>query len=586
MKKVRKHLLFPFTLLLLVAAIGYFGWVALQLDNYKTLVTEQIEKATGRHLTIRGHIEMTFGEHPTLSFTDIALTNASWSKTPTALIATRLSIQFDLKALLHRQLRLETITLDNAKMLLERNPQGVSNWQFTFPPTTKTPFFTISRPLQINIILNNYQVNIRHSDRSLVHIMLKKAKINLNGETRNLNVQTQGLANNIAFQTKTQIIYPLIIKKGIYNIKSTTTVNTNQLTLTGTYNNTTPDHQANFKINAQGKNFADLLGLFGVHYLPTDHYQLQTDVQVNKRLLQFNNMNAQMLEGNITGHVYIDFRPVIPLYDFDLIGKKLDAGTGMKALGLSKKFDEGTLYLHYQIKTSGYHIDDFLSHQNGTITLSLSNTYYSNPSLAVYTQKLFQLLSGGSSSQAVNFHCFVTRLICTEGLCKIKGLAFNTPGANVVGKGLVNMQDHSMRLLIIPISKVINLNPLALPMVVSGPFNNPSVSPATKALTKQLLGDLFNVVTGQSIINFLTAGLTPAASPNDPSFKACLGTLSNFKQANKMSLTNKLVDVIYSLNPLNCKNIYGPLGRKCSPIPEKNLKSELICPPGMVKKKG
>lgn len=561
-KGLRRLIIFFIFFIPLTVCLSYFGWLALQLDNYKHVVAQAIEKQTGRQLTIHGHLGLVFSWHPTVSATDVTFNNASWSKTPTAAKINKLTIQFDLKALFHQQLKIEHMSIDTAQFLFERNTKNVSNWHFDTPSATDAAFVTFSRPFDFDLDLTKVTITIRHADKTTEDIYVAKANFILNGPANTIKLTANGIANHSPFKTTTTIIYPEDRVKGRYQIKMFLDAMDNHLELQGTFTRGRRTRQDNFQLYVTGKNFADIIGLFGTPYLKTGNFTLKTNLRINGEQFQFTNIVANMLGGQITGTFGADISGLLPKYNFDLIGKGLEAGSTMQALELSDHFKNGRMYIHYQVNTIGFTEQSLLGNQTGTITLGLNHTYYHSRGLRIYTQKLFQLLSGGSSQRGVDFDCLVMRLNCTTGNCVIKGFAFNTAGANVVGKGSINLANNTLNVLIIPVSKIVNLNPLAIPMNVTGPIQNPNVSPAPVVLTKQLLGDLFNVITGKTVVNLISAGLSPTLS-SDQGIKSCLNTLSDFKKESK-SLPQKALRFISQLNPFACKNIYGPLGRQCN----------------------
>ena len=117
--------------LLAVAAVGlvvaaqYVDWNA-----YRPKLTRLVKDATGRELTINGDLELQLWPTPRLSADGLSLANApSGSQTP-MIEAQSLVLTIVPRALLAREVRLRSISLGQAKLLLESDAQGRGNWEF------------------------------------------------------------------------------------------------------------------------------------------------------------------------------------------------------------------------------------------------------------------------------------------------------------------------------------------------------------------------------------------------------------------------------------------------------------------------
>jgi uncharacterized protein involved in outer membrane biogenesis len=118
--------------LVVVAAGGGLAYVSLVLlepERVKPLLAEQIEKATGRTLTIEGELEPTLSLTPTLTASQISLSNADWGKADYFVKAEQLNISFSLIPLLLGNTTIDAISITGAEVWLEQKG-GKSNWEF------------------------------------------------------------------------------------------------------------------------------------------------------------------------------------------------------------------------------------------------------------------------------------------------------------------------------------------------------------------------------------------------------------------------------------------------------------------------
>ncbi len=112
-------------LLLFVAAL-----FIIPTERIARIATDQFTAATGRALTISGDVRPTL--YPVLGVrTDgVELANADWSQTGPMLTADRLSVGVQLMPLLSGHVEVEEIVVEGARVSLERNVDGQSNWVF------------------------------------------------------------------------------------------------------------------------------------------------------------------------------------------------------------------------------------------------------------------------------------------------------------------------------------------------------------------------------------------------------------------------------------------------------------------------
>ncbi len=84
-------------------------------------------------------------------------------------------------------------------------------------------------------------------------------------------------------------------------------------------------------------------------------------------------------------------------------------------------------------------------------------------------------LLGGDKQ--VPIRCMVANFKAVEGDFKVQDLVLDTPKVNITGEGGVNFADESLHLRLVSQSTGFSLASLRGPMVVTGPFKNPSVHP-------------------------------------------------------------------------------------------------------------
>ncbi len=117
-------------LLVAVVVAGVAILKSLDLNQYRDLIAQKIEGATGRKVVIGGPIDLEISLSPALALSDVSLANAPWATEPQMLAVKRFEAKVALLPLLSKQVRIERIVLSGADIRLETDANGVGNWVF------------------------------------------------------------------------------------------------------------------------------------------------------------------------------------------------------------------------------------------------------------------------------------------------------------------------------------------------------------------------------------------------------------------------------------------------------------------------
>lgn len=117
-----------FAIILIIVA----GLVALPFivdpNDYKDEISTQVEKVTGRNLTLQGDIELSVFPWIALELGPLSLSNAEGFKADSFAKVEQAEIRIKLMPLLKKQLEMDTVVLDGLVLNLETNKQGQTNW--------------------------------------------------------------------------------------------------------------------------------------------------------------------------------------------------------------------------------------------------------------------------------------------------------------------------------------------------------------------------------------------------------------------------------------------------------------------------
>jgi len=128
-------------LVALVAVLAVVGVVLLKrtdFNQYRGLIAEQVELATGRKLVIAGELNLAVSLTPTVEVADVTFANAPWGSRPEMLKLQRLEAEMELLPLLTGDVKVHRIVLVGADIMLETDSKGQGNWIFAKGAETAT----------------------------------------------------------------------------------------------------------------------------------------------------------------------------------------------------------------------------------------------------------------------------------------------------------------------------------------------------------------------------------------------------------------------------------------------------------------
>jgi uncharacterized protein involved in outer membrane biogenesis len=117
----------------IVAALGAATAVlsTMGFDRYRAFVADQVEAATGRKVTITGHLRLSLFPIPAFKIKDVSLANAPWGSRPEMATFGTLSAQVELLPLVFGgKVHIAHLSLKNVDLLLETDGKGRANWEF------------------------------------------------------------------------------------------------------------------------------------------------------------------------------------------------------------------------------------------------------------------------------------------------------------------------------------------------------------------------------------------------------------------------------------------------------------------------
>ncbi|MGE0152484.1 MAG: AsmA family protein [Reyranellaceae bacterium] len=277
---------------LVVLVGGALAFVATQdFSKYQGVLTEEVRKATGRDLVIKGPLDVSIGLSPAVTVSDVTFQNASWGSRPEMAKIKALDVELQLIPLIMGDVAINRVVLKGADILIETDKQGRNNYDFApaaaatdgKPPATPAPAAeskpaAAGGPAKIPTIdklsITDSTVTMRNAQTGQSQT-LKLAKLDATGvgSSGATKLDFDGTLNGAPMSAKASIeSLAGLLASGNATIDVAVKAGNASATLVGPIRNNTP---AGVRIAAQGDSLAGLKPLIGAALPPLGPYSLQ-----------------------------------------------------------------------------------------------------------------------------------------------------------------------------------------------------------------------------------------------------------------------------------------------------------------------
>ena len=163
-------------LLVLIAIASGVAYRSIDWNETLPYLSAVVKETTGRELHIDGDINFRLWPSPVLTVGKARLSNAEWGSRPVMLEAGSLDFSMAAWSLLIGEVRLQSIILRDAKLLLEESEDGGDNWGFGDTQTTgETDLDAVKSITAIHLI--DLQVEWQNPAGEYVDITVDEARI-------------------------------------------------------------------------------------------------------------------------------------------------------------------------------------------------------------------------------------------------------------------------------------------------------------------------------------------------------------------------------------------------------------------------
>ena len=556
---------------------------AIDFGQYKGVIVEKVEHATGRKLTIAS-LKLTFLPVPALALKNVEFGNAEWGTMPQMLKLGRLSAKVAVLPLIFGgDVRVDRLVLKDVELYLETNAKGRGNWELGAPTTA-----ALAQPMPAPKGTGVLELS------SFNDVMVQNAVVTYHdGQTRKTttaSLETVKLVGRTAERTSAHSLNfdltvdgkdlstlralagaPLPTKP--YHLAATITGDVNKVIMTKSLQASfggsslageaslalsDPRPKLTATLNSPMIDLTEFLRpvaapatrsgsddrIFSKDPLPLEALRtFDGDVTLNAaevktetvtlrnvsahltlddQILQIKPIAVDVTGGHFEGNVDLSARRAPAVIDLNANGKGLDFGR-LLAMMSGNDLLEGKADLNVAVRGTGDSVHAFMASLDGASSLVVGRGVIKSRFADLIGADLFrEAFAWMQGKKDTKLTCMVMHLDIQKGLATSRGLLIDTEGVTISGKGTVNLGSERLDLQLTPHPKERSLLSLATPIDIGGTFNNPSVQPNKIAMAKEAA---MGVVT---VINPLVA-LSPMVFDNGGDQNPCLAALENEK---------------------------------------------------------
>ena len=313
--------------LILIAALAIFI-ATLDQSKLKNYVSSTVGAATGRKLVINGDFKFDFGWVTKVSTSGIQFQNVEWSKHPQMAEVSVFDVEVDLWQLIrHFRVVLPNITISEPRVILEKNPEGSTNWDFRVPvtepvtPKKRTEFPVIEKlvikggTLLYDDRANKTQVDLKVIDAEGAGFLDAPVKLKAQGTYQKQPLTISFDGGSYENLRSSRQPYPVQMNLAVGKLKARINGNMIEpLEMKG----------EDVTLDVQGDDMANLYPIIRLVFPKTPPYHLKGHLKHDGKVWSFSNFSGRVGDSDLSGTIRVDTAPERPFMKADLVSKLLD----------------------------------------------------------------------------------------------------------------------------------------------------------------------------------------------------------------------------------------------------------------------
>ncbi len=477
-------------------------------NRLKPLLTDQIKKYTGRQLTIDGDLSWTFFPYVGVKVGHIALSNPANFPDKTFAEINSATLNVKLMPLLSGKVESTGIVLRGMHLHLIKNAKGEVNWSFmqkTSNTSQVVQHTGAPKKALLGLAISGVDIsdaNITFSDEQ-TNKSYDIKQFELNAKNINL-MQPFPIKTSFDFTSNNPAASGRVVLTGntAFNLAAAVyTVRDLNFTLdlkqTDKKINMSIKGDGDFSASANSVKMQSNLSIDTLEAAKLTIKNIHMKANFQNGVLNLTPITANLYQGNLNGQATVNLKSSVPLITLHAKLANVEAEPLLQDLGdpNQKIKIAGLGNIELQIITAGTDAKTVVSNLNGTSQFSFNNGALVGIDLGYLVDTAYAVVKGKSptaiNNDKTNFGTLTGTATIKNGVIANNDLFIDGPRFATRGSGTINLVNQKMDYTLQTTVKqrdqkddMSDLYGIALPVLVSGNLNNPSIRLDSSALGK------------------------------------------------------------------------------------------------------
>jgi uncharacterized protein involved in outer membrane biogenesis len=318
-------------LVLLLLAVGGL-LIYISSDHFKSMLAGRAGSATGRDIEIAGDIDIDWGRTTHVVLNGLRIGNVDWGSDPVMGSAERVEFTIRPLSLLQGPTVLPELIVTRPKLLLERNTEGATNWDFSQNPEVAAATEAVSPddrtefPVIGRLVIRDGRLLYRDPARGIdvtsrvdtaTGTATGKEEVRLDGEGsfEGKPFRLSLVAGSLLQLRDPSDPYPIRVDARIGKTKGQ---------VEGTMGDPVKMEGLDIRLDLSGQDLAELFPIFGIPLPKTPPYRLSGLLQRSGERWRFSEMKGGVGDSDLSGDLALDTGGERPKVTAELVSKRLD----------------------------------------------------------------------------------------------------------------------------------------------------------------------------------------------------------------------------------------------------------------------
>jgi uncharacterized protein involved in outer membrane biogenesis len=337
------------TLGLLILLIGGL-FVSVQTIDWtaaRPRVESLVGKLTGRELKIKGDLDLRLLPTPTLTAGQVSFSNAAWGSGSTMFEAGSVGVTLKILPLLTTKVRIRTILLSDAHLLLETRGDGQGNWEFDSGKSVSSsdsPVFGSLSTLQINKLALDWKPSVGKAEKFDIQSVRMTSRQLRDGFDLDVSYEARNEDTHVTASLSSLGAY----LRGD-GLRGTVTSESSgaSFKLDGDFGHVPSLDGINFQVTGKGTRWPLILRMARLATEKIPQWSVSTTLKDEKGAIRLDNLDLTIGNSDFSGHLVLDKRSARPQLSGRLSSKTLDLGI----IGEFEVTDEASKSTHQESAT-------------------------------------------------------------------------------------------------------------------------------------------------------------------------------------------------------------------------------------------